>query len=450
MLAPEGPQRSVPAAVVPSLLRRIDDGVGFPEDLSGFRIDCGERAARLAAGILGIGREDVLDHRDRNVEPAVVQLWRAGDDRRDLVVHHRLPEQCATRGVERVQAWRSGRRRTPPCVHPSTGPRSAPRAPTPPRCSSNGCIRCARRARTISPPALPTNTRPPATAGAPYARIDPGKPKAQRTFNLLRSAGESPGFGWNRAFSGPAPQPAHSGPSGVKAGALGAAPARGRGAGAEVLPGGIDRHRPLLRERQPHGLRRHRSALERTEDRFRRHQPQRVAPRRPRHVLVVAHRAALGVERFAGYLCAGGTRAERRRDRRLQRTRRSRDTAGSWLNLRAADSMRGGRSHVGFNAAGLNPKLGLPSSAGTLLNATLRPRQPRALHRRWNLRVAHEPLPDAARAQVLGAEQRDADVDADDVGVHPAVGRMEGVGEAVAAVDAIAEAVGASRGRRAR
>ena len=76
MLAPEGPQRSVPADVVPSLLRGIDDGVDFPEDLSGLRIDRGEGAARPAAGVFGIGCEDVLDDRDRNEQPAVVQLGR--------------------------------------------------------------------------------------------------------------------------------------------------------------------------------------------------------------------------------------------------------------------------------------------------------------------------------------------------------------------------------------
>src|SRR5689334_10145704 len=49
--------------------------------------------------------------------------------------------------------------------------------------------------------------------------------------------------------------------------------------------------------------------------------------------------------------------------------------------------------------------------------------------------VGHEPLPDLAGAQVLGGQQRDADVDADHVGIDPAVGGMERVCEPVAAVN---------------
>ena len=50
------------------------------------------------------------------------------------------------------------------------------------------------------------------------------------------------------------------------------------------------------------------------------------------------------------------------------------------------------------------------SSTGTIfMGVRILPTQTCPLHRGRNLRVAHEPLPDAARAQVLGAEERDAE-----------------------------------------
>ena len=333
MLAPEGPQRSVPAVFVPTLLRRIDDGVGFPEDLSGFRIDRGERAARLAAGILGIGRQDVLDHRDRNVEPSVVQLWCAGDHRRDLIVHHRLPERRATRGVECVEpgALVAEEHRRASILQPAHARR-----------------RAHRRFRGVAP-------------------MDASRARVQRVDLATGAAHEYAPAGDGRSAvredrSREAKGPAHLQPAqirrrepglrletcvlraGAPAGPLRsvereggrarAASARGRGASAEVLPGGIDRHRPLLRERQPHGLRQHRSALKRTEDRFRRHQPQCFAPGRPRHVLVVAHRAALCVERFAGHLCAGGSGLSGDETGGCNRHAEPRQGERHWLNLR--------------------------------------------------------------------------------------------------------------------
>ena len=60
MLAPEGPQRSVPAALVPVFAGGSTTECDFPEDLSRFRIDRGERAARPAAGIFGIRGQYVL------------------------------------------------------------------------------------------------------------------------------------------------------------------------------------------------------------------------------------------------------------------------------------------------------------------------------------------------------------------------------------------------------
>ena len=50
----------------------------------------------------------------------------------------------------------------------------------------------------------------------------------------------------------------------------------------------------------------------------------------------------------------------------------------------------------------------------------------------------HEPAPDVAGAGVFGAEEDDAGVDAYDVGVDPAGFGVEGVDEAVFAVDLLA------------
>lgn len=47
----------------------------------------------------------------------------------------------------------------------------------------------------------------------------------------------------------------------------------------------------------------------------------------------------------------------------------------------------------------------------------------------------HEPAPDGAGAQVFGAEEDDAGVDADHVGVDPSRFRIEGVDKAVLAVN---------------
>ena len=61
--------------------------------------------------------------------------------------------------------------------------------------------------------------------------------------------------------------------------------------------------------------------------------------------------------------------------------------------------------------------------------------QPDRLQRAGNFRVAHEPAPDVAGAQILGAENCDADVNPDYVGIDPAVIRVKGVGESVPAVN---------------
>ena len=54
---------------------------------------------------------------------------------------------------------------------------------------------------------------------------------------------------------------------------------------------------------------------------------------------------------------------------------------------------------------------------------------------RRDLAVHHEPAPDGGGAHVFGAQENDADVDADDVSVGPAGLWVEGIDEAVATVD---------------
>ena len=64
--------------------------------------------------------------------------------------------------------------------------------------------------------------------------------------------------------------------------------------------------------------------------------------------------------------------------------------------------------------------------------------KPDAIHGERDLAVFHEPAPDVAGAGVFGAEEDDADVDADHVGIDPAGLGVEGVDEAVLAVDLFA------------
>src|SRR5439155_1016560 len=54
-------------------------------------------------------------------------------------------------------------------------------------------------------------------------------------------------------------------------------------------------------------------------------------------------------------------------------------------------------------------------------------------------RTSLKPAPDTAAAEVLGAEQSNADVDSNHVRVDPTRVRVEGVCESVASVDALAE-----------
>ena len=61
--------------------------------------------------------------------------------------------------------------------------------------------------------------------------------------------------------------------------------------------------------------------------------------------------------------------------------------------------------------------------------------KPDPLHRQGDLAVEHEPAPDVAGAHVFGAQKDDAGVDSDDVGVDPAGFGIEGVDEAVLAIN---------------
>src|SRR5438045_2463712 len=64
------------------------------------------------------------------------------------------------------------------------------------------------------PPALPTNTRPPAIVDWAFACRSPGKPNAHLSFKRGTSAAESPAIGasWKRVLLVVTPQPFHLGP----------------------------------------------------------------------------------------------------------------------------------------------------------------------------------------------------------------------------------------------
>src|SRR6185503_9407805 len=64
------------------------------------------------------------------------------------------------------------------------------------------------------PPALPTNTRPPAIVDCAFDWRSPGKPNAHLSFSRGTSAAVSPAIAasWNRTLLVVTPQPFHFGP----------------------------------------------------------------------------------------------------------------------------------------------------------------------------------------------------------------------------------------------
>jgi len=62
--------------------------------------------------------------------------------------------------------------------------------------------------------------------------------------------------------------------------------------------------------------------------------------------------------------------------------------------------------------------------------------------------VGHEPAPDISGQQILGAEQGDADIDADDIGIEPFLGGIECIHKSILAIDVVFEMIahGAQRG----
>jgi hypothetical protein len=62
--------------------------------------------------------------------------------------------------------------------------------------------------------------------------------------------------------------------------------------------------------------------------------------------------------------------------------------------------------------------------------------------------VGHEPAPDISGQQILGAEQSDADVDADHIGIEPFLGGIEGVHKSILAIDVIFEMIAHGAQRR--
>ena len=68
------------------------------------------------------------------------------------------------------------------------------------------------------------------------------------------------------------------------------------------------------------------------------------------------------------------------------------------------------------------------------------PRQVSALHRGGDFGVLHEPAPDSSGTEIFGAEEGDAQVDADHIRVHPAVSWMKRIGKPIAPIDPLAKA----------
>src|SRR5215475_1310774 len=64
--------------------------------------------------------------------------------------------------------------------------------------------------------------------------------------------------------------------------------------------------------------------------------------------------------------------------------------------------------------------------------------------------IEHKPSPDIPASQVLGAEQNDADVNPDHIGIDPAVVGIESVRESVASVNFVAEFLAHLAQRRQR
>ena len=82
--------------------RRLGDGVALPDLLAGRNIQRDDTAAKGAALVGGRRPGGFLDRRNRHIQNAGIQGWRTGDHGRRMILHLRLPEQCARDRVHGV------------------------------------------------------------------------------------------------------------------------------------------------------------------------------------------------------------------------------------------------------------------------------------------------------------------------------------------------------------
>ena len=75
--------------------RGLGDGVALPDLLARRNIQRDDTAAKGAALIGGRRPDGFLPRRNRHIQNAGIQGWRTGDHRRRMILHLRLPEQCA-------------------------------------------------------------------------------------------------------------------------------------------------------------------------------------------------------------------------------------------------------------------------------------------------------------------------------------------------------------------
>src|ERR1051325_6182039 len=72
------------------------------------------------------------------------------------------------------------------------------------------------------------------------------------------------------------------------------------------------------------------------------------------------------------------------------------------------------------------------------MTLSLRPLEFAQLERLWDFRVAHEPSPHVAAAKVIGAEQSDAKIDSQNIGIDPSRGGSASVAESVTSPNQVA------------
>src|SRR5215472_2434714 len=81
---------------------RLIDGVGPPDFIAGLGVQRDYVAAESAAAVSRACRGPLLARRDRNVQPAFVQLGRSSDARDRMGIESFFPEQFPGRRVQSI------------------------------------------------------------------------------------------------------------------------------------------------------------------------------------------------------------------------------------------------------------------------------------------------------------------------------------------------------------